>query len=130
MATRKAAGATKKTGKKPGAKVATKATGGKKKPAGDPVKVDSKHYTVQLENNRVRVLRIRYGPREVSVMHRHPAAVAVFLTDVQARFTFPDGRTTEESVKAGDVVAYPAGEHLPENVSDRPMELVLVELKR
>jgi quercetin dioxygenase-like cupin family protein len=72
---------------------------------------------------------IRYGPREVSVIHAHPAAVAVFLTDGHARFTFPDGKTIEENVKAGDVVVYPAGAHLPENLSDHSLELVLVELK-
>ena len=127
--TRKARSAKKQARK---TKVApTKPTGGKKKAVvGDPVQVDSKHYTVELENNRVRVLRVRYGPREVSVMHRHPAAVGVFLTDVNARFRFPDGRTEEQNIRAGDVVAYPVGEHLPENLSDRPLELVLVELKR
>ena len=130
MATRKVGSARKKAGKGQGARGLTKATGGKKKPAGDPVKVDSKHYTVELENNRVRVLRIRYGPREVSVMHRHPAAVAVFLTDGHARFTFPDGKTEEQNLQAGHVVAYPAGEHLPENLRDQPLEVVLIELKR
>ena len=30
----------------------------------DPVKVDSKHYTVEVENEKVRVLRIKYGPHE------------------------------------------------------------------
>jgi hypothetical protein len=30
-----------------------------------------------------RVLRIHYGPHEKSVMHYHPATVAVFLTDVR-----------------------------------------------
>jgi hypothetical protein len=34
--------------------------------AGDPVAVDPKDYTVELENEKVRVLRIRYGPREKS----------------------------------------------------------------
>ena len=29
--------------------------------AQDPVKVDSKHYTVEQENSQVRVLRIHYG---------------------------------------------------------------------
>jgi len=29
----------------------------------DPVKLDSKHYKVELENERVRVVRIRYGAR-------------------------------------------------------------------
>jgi quercetin dioxygenase-like cupin family protein len=108
---------------------ATRTGGAKKAVAGDPVQVDSQHYTVELENNRVRVLRIRYGPREVSVMHNHPAAVAVFLTDGHARFTLPQGKTEEQTIRAGAVVAYPAGDHLPENLSDQPLELVLVELK-
>lgn len=46
----------------------------------DPVKVDAKHYTIVAENDRVRVVRARYGPREKSVMHGHPSLVAVFLT--------------------------------------------------
>jgi uncharacterized RmlC-like cupin family protein len=58
------------------------------------------------------------------------AAVAVFLTDAHARFTFPDGKTEEQNARAGDVAAYPAGDHLPENLSDEPLEVVLVELKR
>ncbi len=32
--------------------------------AQDAVKVDPKHYTVEFENDQVRVLRIRYGPHE------------------------------------------------------------------
>jgi hypothetical protein len=45
------------------------ATPAKPKPAGkDPVKVDSKHYSVEFENDKVRVLRIKYGPGEKSVM--------------------------------------------------------------
>ena len=36
--------------------------------AQDPVKVDPKHYKVELENAQVRVLRIHYGPHEKSVM--------------------------------------------------------------
>ena len=51
----------------------------------DPVQVDSKHCAVELENEKVRVLRIRYGPREKSVMHGHPALVGVMLTDGRAR---------------------------------------------
>ena len=39
----------------------------------DPVRVDPEHYRVELENEKVRVLRVRYGPHEKSVMHGHPA---------------------------------------------------------
>ena len=69
--------------------------------AQDPVKVDPKHYKVEAENKQVRVLRISYGPHEKSVMHGHPATVAVFLTEGRARFTFPDGKTEERSWTAG-----------------------------
>ena len=97
--------------------------------ADDPVKVDPKHYTVEFENDAVRVLRIHYGPGEKSVMHSHPAAIAVFLTDHANKMTFPGGKSEVNSGKAGEVQMTPAGEHLPENVGDKPMELILVELK-
>lgn len=97
--------------------------------AQDAVKVDPKHYIVESENAQVRVLRITYGPREKSVMHGHPASVAIFLTDGQTKFTLPNGKTEERSWKAGQTMWLPAGKHLPENVSDKPMELILVELK-
>lgn len=95
----------------------------------DAVKVDPKHYTVELENEQVRVIRIRYGPREKSVMHGHPPSLGVHLTDGHIRFTFPDGKTEEVRIKAGEVRSYPAGEHLPENLSDQVFELVLLEFK-
>ena len=95
----------------------------------DPVLVDSGHYTVEVDDEKVRVLRIRYGPREKSVMHGHPALVGVMLTDSNIRFTYPDGRTEEITAKLGQVLHFPAMEHLPENLSDRPFEAVIVELK-
>ena len=97
--------------------------------AQDPVKVDSKHYKVEFENDKVRVLHITYGPHEKSVMHQHPANVAVFVTDGQVRFTLPDGKTQDVSVKAGTTQWNAGGKHLPENVGDKPFEVILVELK-
>jgi quercetin dioxygenase-like cupin family protein len=97
--------------------------------AQDPVKVDPKRYKVEFENESVRVLRIHYGPGEKSVMHSHPQGVAVFLTDENGKMTFPDGRTEVSSVEAGQVMMAAATEHLPENVGDKPMELILVEFK-
>jgi len=97
--------------------------------AQDPVTVDSKHYTIEFENDQVRVLRIRYGPHEKSVMHGHPASLAVFLADTRGQFTFPDGKTEEFTTKMGQTMFSPAAEHLPENLSDQPLEVVLVELK-
>jgi quercetin dioxygenase-like cupin family protein len=97
--------------------------------AQDAVKVDAKHYKVEFENAQVRVLRITYGAHEKSVMHGHPASVAVFLTDGSVKFTMPDGKTVTGDVKAG-MVQWEAGvKHLPENTGDKPFELILVELK-
>ncbi len=95
----------------------------------DPVKVDPRHYTIELENNRVRVLRARYGPHEKSSMHAHPALVGISLTDSRVRFTYPDGKTENAELKAGQVLSYESVVHLPENLSDKPLEIVLVELK-
>jgi quercetin dioxygenase-like cupin family protein len=95
----------------------------------DPVKVDSKHYTVELEDEKVRVLRIRYGPHEKSVMHSHPALVGVMMTDGHIRFSYPDGKVEDVEVTAGQVLSFPALDHLPENLSDKPFEVIAVELK-
>ena len=97
--------------------------------AQDPVKVDPKHYKVEFENAQVRVLRIKYGPHEKSIMHRHPNAVAIFVTDSTTTFTFPKGEPQQTTNKAGETRWTPAGLHLPENTGDQPMEVILVELK-
>ncbi len=97
--------------------------------AQDPTKVDAKHYKVEFENSRVRIVRAHYGPREKSVMHRHPDAIAIFQTDGKVKFTFPGGKTEEREMKAGQALFTPAVRHLPENLTDNNMEVILVELK-
>jgi len=97
--------------------------------AQDPTKVDSKHYKVEFENSRVRIVRVHYGPHEKSVMHRHPDAIAIFQNDGKVKFTFPGGKTEEREMKAGQALFTPAVRHLPENLTDNDMEVILVELK-
>jgi len=45
----------------------------------DPVKLDPKHYKVEMENDQVRVVRIKYRGREKSVMHQTSARHRRFL---------------------------------------------------
>lgn len=97
--------------------------------AQDAVKADPKHYKVEFENARVRVLRVHYGPKEKSVWHRHPAGVVIAVTDTHAKFNLPGGKSQESNLKAGETQATPAGKHLPENLSDSDFEVILVELK-
>jgi quercetin dioxygenase-like cupin family protein len=96
----------------------------------DPVRVDAKHYKVEFENESVRVLRISYAPGEKSVMHYHPNAVAVYLTDGQTSMTTPDGKSQDMAVKAGAAAWTDAGSHLPQNTGGKRLELILVELKK
>ncbi len=97
--------------------------------AQDAVTADPNRYAVELENDDVRVLRIKYGPGEKSVMHGHPRSLGVALTDVHVRFTFPDGGTEEARFNAGDAAWFPETEHLPENLGDQPVEMIFVEFK-
>ena len=97
--------------------------------AQDPVKVDPEHHKVVLENDQVRVLRWNISPHEKSVMHEHPANIVVFLTDADIKFTFPDGKTAERHVKAGQVTSGASVKHDAENIGDKPIELVQIELK-
>ena len=95
----------------------------------DAVTADPDHYSVEFENDVVRLVRIRYGPGETSVMHSHPANCAVVLTDGTARMKSADGGTTDLPMTAGQVLCGDAEVHNPTNVGSDPMELILVELK-
>lgn len=95
----------------------------------DPTVVDAKHYTVEFENDQVRVLRISYGPGEESVMHEHPNGVAVFLADGDTEMELGDGTTIQDIRKSGEAIWATAGKHLPKNIGNNKSELILVELK-
>jgi quercetin dioxygenase-like cupin family protein len=95
----------------------------------DAVEADPGHYTVEYENDELRVIRIKYGPGEKSVMHTHGPNVSVMITDGKIRFNLPDGSTQDASFSAGDTAWSGAEEHLPENMADKPFEGVLIELK-
>ena len=97
--------------------------------AQDATKVDAKHYSVVSENAQVRILKVHYGAHEKSIMHSHPATVAVFLSDGKGRFTFPDGKSQDFVVKTGDAMYSAATTHLPENTGDQPLDLIVIELK-
>ncbi|HYZ17045.1 MAG TPA: hypothetical protein VE591_11610 [Candidatus Acidoferrum sp.] len=98
--------------------------------AGDAVSVDPRRYSVQAEDERVRVVRVHYEVGDKSEMHSHPDLVAVFLSENHTRFTYPDGRTEEVHGMPGQAQLMPAMTHLPENIGNGPMDLVLVEFKK
>jgi hypothetical protein len=69
----------------------------------------------------VRVLRVKYGAAEKSVMRSHPQSIAVFLKEGRAKSTMPDGKSEERVWTAGQAFFMPAEQHLLENISGKPI---------
>lgn len=102
---------------------------GSAKVAMDPVTVDPAHHKVMFENDRVRILRIKFMARGKTKQHEHPNGVAIYLTDVRAKFTLADGTTREGGGKRGEVTWALAEKHTVANTSAKPADIILVELK-
>jgi hypothetical protein len=95
----------------------------------DAVRIEPTRFKIVLENDRVRVVRLRFGPHERGVMVSHPPRVLVTLTDVSVKLLFSDGRTDERGAPAG-VAAWLDTETLQtENARTEPLEVVLIEPK-
>ena len=96
----------------------------------DPVKLDPEHYQLEYENDRVRVLRVHYGPHERSRLHCHPPSIVVVLSRLDFRFYNPRGREQNIIGRQGQIIAFEeAFEHEPENLSSEPFEGIMIELK-
>ena len=95
----------------------------------DAAKLDPDHYKVEFENDKVRVLRIKYPPGEKSVMHDHSEGVVVVLNDQKAKFTQPNGESFTGNAKAGTVFWSKATRHLPENIGNDTTDVIQIELK-
>jgi len=83
----------------------------------DPTVVDPKHYTVDFENEQVRVLRIHFGAHEKGAEHEHILNRVVFYVNDQA------------GAKADDVRMAGAATHTEQNNTDNPADRIAVELK-
>jgi hypothetical protein len=63
-------------------------------------------------------------------MHSHDANSAIFLNDGSMRMELPDGSSSvAPASEMGAVECSDAEAHLPSNVGDTAVELVLVEMK-
>ena len=95
----------------------------------DALKIDGKQYKLEFENDQVRVVRLKLGPHEATpVIERSRNSVAIFLTDAALRTTDSKGVVASVTHKAGEAVWETPVTQKVENVSDVPLEMVLVEL--
>ena len=91
----------------------------------DAVTADPKHYTVEFENDIVRVLRVRLGAGESAPAHAHTAYCAIELSDSSMR----EGNGPTSESKAGQVFCGDATSHGPRNVGKALAESIVVEFK-
>jgi len=97
--------------------------------AQDPAVVNSKTIRVRFENDRVRVLEAILPPGAKEQVHSHPAYVIYVLAGGRYRNYAADGKITEGTLQTGDVIYRDPLTHAAENIGDKRMHLILVELK-
>ncbi len=73
-------------------------------PALDPALVAPHIYESVLSNERVRVLKVTDRNGQTAPLHTHPDRVVVFLSPCAWLETAPDGQTTMQSFRLGDVL--------------------------
>ncbi|MBI3853915.1 MAG: cupin domain-containing protein [Verrucomicrobia bacterium] len=95
----------------------------------DPVRVNPGKYKAVFENERVRVLEYRDKPGDKALMHSHPDHLVYALSDLQRRFTFPDGKTADLRQEGGSAVWVNAETHAGENTGQTDTHVLIVELK-
>lgn len=86
--------------------------------------------TVKLDNAHVRVIEGVVAPHQKEAVHTHPANLAYVMTTGKIRVSYVGGETVDVDAKAGDVLwSDPEGPHTLENLSDKPLRYLAVELK-
>jgi len=94
------------------------------------VTADPDHYSVEFENEAARLVRVRYGPGETSVMHHHPAYCAVTIEDQPVTFELADGSVEDgPGGELGTLTCVDAQMHSPTNNGEGELDAVLIEFK-
>ncbi|HKW99970.1 MAG TPA: hypothetical protein VJN43_19675 [Bryobacteraceae bacterium] len=91
-----------------------------------PAALDPAHFQHVFENDRVTVLRVRLGPREKSMVMEIPAHVMTCVTDQHVRVIYAHDKPIERAEKAGYTGWVKRAEYALENLTDKPVEWVLV----
>jgi quercetin dioxygenase-like cupin family protein len=97
--------------------------------AQDPAVVNSNTIRVRFENDRVRVLEAILPAGVKEQVHSHPAYVIYVLAGGRYRNYAADGKISEGTFQTGDVIYRDPLTHAAENIGDKPMHFILVELK-
>lgn len=96
----------------------------------DPVHLDPQHFRTDFENEQLRVLHVSIGPRAETEDVQFSAGVLITLKDSRTISTWRDGNTRDDQLAAGSVSWEQAGLHSIMNPEDKPVDSLLLELKR
>jgi hypothetical protein len=83
---------------------------------------------VEFENDRVRVIRVKLGHREKHPVRTRKDRVLVWLTEAHEQRIEPGGKKEEIRRKPGEVAWRAASQHQIENVEEKDVEVIIVEL--
>jgi len=96
----------------------------------DPLRVDPQAFTLVFENSQVRVLRLKMGPRQSVPMHEYTLnRLAVYITAQKVRETSAEGKVEVAEHTDGSVSWSGPSKQKLDNLTDKPLETVIVELK-
>ncbi len=96
--------------------------------AQDAVATQPVNNKVLFENDRVRVIEVKFGPGTPLKTHSHPAHVVYMVEGGNAKFTTAYGKVTEAEMKPGTVRWTDPVTHSVE--ASAPSHAIVVELKK
>jgi quercetin dioxygenase-like cupin family protein len=85
---------------------------------------------VEFENDQVRVLRATVGAHQKTPMHQHSSRAGITITENDLRVYLPDGTSATSKRGPHEVFWSEPVTHQVENLSDKPMQNIEIELKR
>jgi hypothetical protein len=83
-----------------------------------------------VENEFVQVVRISIPPHGKTSMHDVSPRIVIWMADAHFADRYADGTVREEMRKAGSAEWVSARRHAGENMSDKPMDFIVVTVKR
>jgi hypothetical protein len=96
---------------------------------GSQATAHSEHCKVELENDRMRILRFKYSPGETYIMRGRPSMIGIFVGNASFRLTYPNGTSKQVIATPGQIMEFDGMDHFGENIGSEPFELLAVELK-
>ena len=97
--------------------------------AQDAVQVDSKHFKLEYEDAKIRLVREVLPPGESTVKHAHGERTTVCIRGGKLRMVDASGKITEIEVKSGEATHLPAQVHTVSNIGTTVFEEVSTEFK-